>query len=442
MPHPRRRDEVRPPVRHAEDMRLTAHRPLAAIARGQSPGAIADAPGMAWPGVLVAHSLAAGQRWRHRRAARLTGVAVVTVAAVISGLQHHPTVSGYVAVAVAVAATAPLAALPRRSAPVLAIMLVAQAGIMLFGRLSWTVVLVSAWLLTLALCPLLLPRAAAAGALAAMEVMIVMTAFLPGTRNPVPWDATVAEAAIAIVAWGAGENVRARRQARAEQQAAASRLRALRDRDAASRERVELARELHDVVAHHVSLIAVKAATASYVVGSLPADAVTAFDEIADQARTALTELRTVLGVLREPGAPAPDTPLPGLDDLAGLVEIQQGHSIDVTLELAVDGATVPGSVQVCAFRIVQEALTNARRHAPGSRVQVSIHAGGGSLHVAVRDDGGRPGRTRAEPPGRGFGLRGIAERVAVLGGRAQAGALPGRGFEVTAVIPLPESGA
>jgi len=421
-------------------MRLTVRWPLAAASPGQRPGTPAAAPGMAWPGTLVARALAAGQQLWHRRVARLTAVTAVTADAVLSGLQHHPTISGRVAVVVAVAATAPLAALRRYPAAALAIMLAAQAGMLLAGRLSWTPVLVLVWLLTLALCPLLLPRAAAVGALAAMELVIVVAVFLPGTRNPVPWDATVAEAAIAIVAWGVGENIRARRQARAEQQAAASRLRALRDRDAASRERVELARELHDVVAHHVSLIAVKAATASYVTGSLPPAAVTAFDEIADQARTALTELRTVLGALREPGAPAAGTPLPGLDGLAELVESQQGHGTDVTLELAVRDAALPGFVQVCVYRIVQEALTNARRHAPGSRVRVGVCVADGDLRVTVRDDGGSgPGPGPAEPPGDGFGLRGITERVAALGGRAQAGARPGGGFEVAAVIPLPE---
>ena len=432
-------------------MRLTVRWPLAAASPGQRPGTPAAAPGMAWPGTLVARALAAGQQLWHRRVARLTAVTAVTADAVLSGLQHHPTISGRVAVVVAVAATAPLAALRRYPAAALAIMLAAQAGMLLAGRLSWTPVLVLVWLLTLALCPLLLPRAAAVGALAAMELVIVVAVFLPGTRNPVPWDATIAEAAIAIVAWGVGENIRARRQARAEQQAAASRLRALRDRDAASRERVELARELHDVVAHHVSLIAVKAATASYVTGSLPPAAVTAFDEIADQARTALTELRTVLGALREPGEPAADAPLPGLDGLAELVESQQGHGTDVTLDLAVRGPELPGFVQVCVYRIVQEALTNARRYAPGSRVRVGVRVAGRDLQVTVRDDGGGRsgpdghdgrGGAPAEPPGGGFGLRGIAERVAALGGRAQAGALPGGGFEVAAVIPLPEPAA
>jgi signal transduction histidine kinase len=117
--------------------------------------------------------------------------------------------------------------------------------------------------------------------------------------------------------------------------------------------------------------------------------------------------------------------------------------------------------VQVCVYRIVQEALTNARRHAPGSRVLVGVRVADGDLRVTVRDDGGGPGAglgpgparpeehgraaqepdggALAEPPEGGFGLRGIAERVAALGGRTQAGALPGGGFEVAAVIPLPE---
>jgi signal transduction histidine kinase len=143
-------------------------------------------------------------------------------------------------------------------------------------------------------------------------------------------------------------------------------------------------------------------------------------------------------------------------------VESQQGHGTDVTLDLAVRGPAPPGFVQVCVYRIVQEALTNARRHAPGSRVLVGVRVADGDLRVTVRDDGGGPGAglrppgparpeehgraaqepdggALAEPPEGGFGLRGIAERVAALGGRAQAGALPGGGFEVAAVIPLPE---
>jgi signal transduction histidine kinase len=218
----------------------------------------------------------------------------------------------------------------------------------------------------------------------------------------------------------------------------ASRVRDLTDSEAASRLRVELARELHDVVAHHVSLIAVQAATVPYTAGVLPAGAAAAFEEIAAEARTALAELRTVLGVLRTPGAALPDSPLHGLADLPDLVAGQRRIGVDVVLSLNADRDQVPESVQLCVYRVVQEALTNARRHAPGSPVQVRIRTDAENLHVRVHDDGS-PGRTwSGGEPDAGFGLRGISERVTALGGRVRAGAVPGGGFEVAAVIPVP----
>src|SRR5580765_4581401 len=125
--HPQGRDEARPRVRHAGRMRLTARWPPAAASPGQRPGTPIAAPGMAWPGTLVARALAAGQQWWHRRVALLAAAAAVTAAAVLSGLQHHPTISARVAVVAAVAATAPLAALRRYPGAALAIMLPAQA---------------------------------------------------------------------------------------------------------------------------------------------------------------------------------------------------------------------------------------------------------------------------------------------------------------------------
>ena len=385
----------------------------------------------------MAGVVAAGYRLARRPAGRLAAVAAVTVLAVLVGLQHHPTVDVRVAVLAAAAATAPLALLRRYPAPALAVMLTVQAGMLLLARLSWTPVLVLAWLAVIALCPLLLSRAVAIGALIAVEVVVVSGAFVRVGPDATPWDATAAEAAVAAVVWGAGENLRAWRRSRARQQAMASRVRALSDSEAASRVRVELARELHDVVAHHVSLIAVQAATVPYAAGPLPASAAAAFDEIAAEARTALAELRAVLGVLRTPGAALPDTPLHGLADLPELVAGQRRHGVDVALGLDADAGQVPESVQLCVYRVVQEALTNARRHAPGSHVRVTVRAGAGCVHVGVRDDGAcahpRPGR-EPEP---GFGLRGISERVTALGGRVRAGRVPGGGFEVAAVIPV-----
>jgi signal transduction histidine kinase len=435
---PRWRDEAARPVVHAGGMQLTAHQLVEDTAgSGAGDTACAAVIGMAWPGKAVAGAVAAGRRVGDRHAAQLAAAGGLTALAVVSGLQRHPTVDVRIAVLAAVAATAPLGAVRRHPAPALAVMLSAQAGMLLFGRLSWTAVLVLAWLFALALCPLLLSRAAAVAAVVAMEIVIAVGAFAPAGPNSTPWDATAAEAAVAVVAWGVGENLRAWRHARARQRAMASRVHALRDSDAASRARVELARELHDVVAHHVSLIAVKAATAPYTTTALPAAAAAALDEIAAEARTALAELRTVLGVLRAPGATLPDGPLHGLSDLPDLVAGHRRDGANVALSLDADRDRVPESVQLCVFRVVQEGLTNARRHAPGSRVRVGIHGGAGTLRVQVLDDGGPSQPGSAGEPEPGFGLRGISERVTALGGWVQAGRLPGGGFEVSAVIPL-----
>ena len=392
---------------------------------------------MAGPGRFVAGALAAGYRLGGRRSGRLAAVTGITVLAVLVGLQHHPTVNVRAAVLAAVAATAPFAVVRRYPAPALTVMLSVQGGMLVFGRLSWTPVLVLAWLAAVAVCPLLLSRAVAIGVLVAVEVLVALGAFVAAGANSTPWDATAAEAAAALVVWGAGENFRAWRHSRARQRAMASRVRNLSDSEAASRLRVELARELHDVVAHHVSLIAVQAATVSYTAGALPANAATAFAEIAAEARTALAELRTVLGVLRTPGAALPDAPLHGLADLPDLVAGQRRHGVDVTLSLDADGDQVPESVQLCVYRVVQEALTNARRHAPGSPVRVGIRADAEGLHVRVCDDGASGHPQAAGEHESGYGLRGVRERVIALGGRVQAGGVPGGGFEVAAVIPV-----
>jgi signal transduction histidine kinase len=188
---------------------------------------------------------------------------------------------------------------------------------------------------------------------------------------------------------------------------------AARDDQAVLEERARIARELHDVVAHHVSAIAVQADT-----GRLTGDAAQ-FEAIGDTAREAMTEMRRVLGVLRGPAGER--APQPGLADLRALLD---------GVPLETEGTPVPLSpgVDLTAYRIVQEALTNARRHAPGATVKVRLAYTPGAVTVLVRDDG--PGAGGPE----GHGLRGMRERVAMVGGSL---ALRNEdGFVVEAVLP------
>ena len=238
--------------------------------------------------------------------------AVLTTAAVLESNRSDGPISATVALVLGVLATAPIAVIRRYPLASISLVLTANAAFVVLGRLSWSVAAVAGWLLTLAACPVVWPRRRAVVAVALTEVAVLLgVAGLNG--NVTPWDATAAEALAVLAAWGAGEMARARRQTAAERAAVAEQVRDLRERDLLARERAGMARELHDVVAHHVSMIAVRAATAQYSVPDLSGSGRAAFDEIADEARTALTELRVVLGVLRSPDGAA--GPLAGGDE-------------------------------------------------------------------------------------------------------------------------------
>ncbi|MCT9080819.1 sensor histidine kinase [Streptomyces fulvoviolaceus] len=207
---------------------------------------------------------------------------------------------------------------------------------------------------------------------------------------------------------------------------------------AARGERARIARELHDVVAHHISMIAVQAETARLTTAGLPAEGATRFLAIGDTARTALTEMRRLLGVLRE-DANGTDTrverrPQPGLGQLLELLDESRDAAGSRT-RLIVSGpvgALDPG-IEVTAYRIVQEALTNARRHAPGAAVDVELRYGIEELAVRVRDNG--PGPASSDSPG--HGLLGMRERAAMVGGTLHTGPAPGGGFLVEALLPV-----
>jgi len=202
-------------------------------------------------------------------------------------------------------------------------------------------------------------------------------------------------------------------------------------------ERARISRELHDVVAHHISMIAVQAESARLTTPGMPAAGAQRLSAIGDTARSALTEMRRLLGVLREDSRDddvAGRRPQPGLRQLTELLDLTRDAS-GAGARLIVRGR-LPGldpGVELAAYRIVQEALTNARRHAPGAAVDVELHHTGDALAVRVRDNG--PGPPPAVPDG-GHGLAGMRERAAAVGGELRTGAAPGGGFLVTARLP------
>jgi signal transduction histidine kinase len=209
-------------------------------------------------------------------------------------------------------------------------------------------------------------------------------------------------------------------------------------------ERARIARELHDVVAHHISMVAVQAETARVATPGLPAEGAQRFAAIGDTARAALTEMRRLLGVLREDARadPAELRPQPGLTQLNELLdEARDAAGTGARLIVSGPPVTLDPGVELAAYRIVQEALTNARRHAPGAAVDVELRYTDEVLRVRVRDNG--PGLDErsggagvASSGGQGHGLAGMRERAAAVGGRLRTGAAAGGGFLVEATLP------
>jgi signal transduction histidine kinase len=253
------------------------------------------------------------------------------------------------------------------------------------------------------------------------------------------WVLTILLASLAPAAALAGIAIRAREEALAhstQRQVIAGSLL----EHTARGERARIARELHDVVAHHISMVAVQAETARLTTAGMPPAGAQRLSEIGDTARAGLTEMRRLLGVLREDtqaGAAdqQPDRqPQPGLRQLHELLDVAREASGAGT-RLIVSGppAVLDPGVELAAYRIVQEALTNARRHAPGAAVDVELRYADGTLLLRVRDNG--PGPPPVLPDG-SHGLLGMRERAAAVGGTLCSGAAAGGGFLVEARLP------
>jgi signal transduction histidine kinase len=267
----------------------------------------------------------------------------------------------------------------------------------------------------------------------AAPVLVIALAFHGGAT-------AVLLASVAPIAVGAAIARRARAE-EARQSAARAMLADTLTEHLARGERARIARELHDVVAHHISMIAVQAETARLTTPGLPAAGAQRFAEIGDTARAGLTEMRRLLGVLREDVSDAVGDrqPQPGLAQLAELIDSAREAS-GAAARLIVSGPVAPfdPGVELAAYRIVQEALTNTRRHAPGSAVDVELRYSGDALRLRVRDNGPGPSMSSlsSAAEGSGHGLLGMRERAATVGGSLRTGAASGGGFLVEAVLP------
>jgi signal transduction histidine kinase len=201
-------------------------------------------------------------------------------------------------------------------------------------------------------------------------------------------------------------------------------------------EHVRIARELHDVVAHHVSVMGVQAGAARVVMGREPRKATAALASIEASSREAVEELHRLLGFLRQAGDPDDLAPRPGVSQLPGLAAGISGPGLTVEVGIEGEQRPLPPTVDVSAYRIVQEALTNTLKHAGASRADVRLRYWPGELEVEVLDNG----RGATRPSGRrgGLGLIGMRERAALHGGQLTAGPAPGGGFAVRVKLPTP----
>src|SRR4051812_1332513 len=200
-------------------------------------------------------------------------------------------------------------------------------------------------------------------------------------------------------------------------------------------ERARVARELHDIVAHHLSMISVQAETARLTSTDLPADGRERFEQIGATARNALTEMRRLLGVLgQDTGNGADRAPQPALEQLADLVDSARDTGTNVRLALQGRAVELPAGIDLTAYRIIQEALTNARRHAPGADVDVELDYRPDALHLRIRDTGPGPEQENLTP---GHGLIGMRDRAAMVGGALSYGPGAGGGFTIEAELPI-----
>jgi len=270
---------------------------------------------------------------------------------------------------------------------------------------------------------------------------LVVGTSVPPWGSALFWPDMMRTFAILAVAAAIGDATRNRRAyvAEVEERAAeAERTREEETRRRVDEERLRIARELHDITAHSLSIVAVQSGAALHVLDTDPDAARGALVAIRATSRDALNELRAILGVLRGSGEAregAPLTPTPGLSRVADLAAPLRDAGLTVDLVGPESGDPLPAFVEASAYRIVQEALTNVLRHAGTASVRVALHRDDDTLTIDVVDDGS--GRTLLTQPAEGHGIAGMRERALALGGTFEAGPVKGGGWRVSAMLPL-----
>jgi len=365
--------------------------------------------------------------------AAVGGAVMLTAAAGPWGFQKGP---GQV---IPLLACVPVVMLRRRPLPVLGVATAAAGLVTATGKAS----LPFGVLLGLALyfSALGLPRAEsialAVAVAAALGATVVYSAFAVRTALP---PAEVVENFVPLAgAWFIADSVAARRRYQAGLAAQAERERAGQVRE----ERVRIAREMHDVVAHALAVITVQAGVGRCLAGKRPEEASTALESIETISRTAQDELRVVLGLLRdgEVGT-APLAPTPRLIDVKDLADTVRASGVSVELRMSGTDRQLSPSLELSMYRVVQEALTNVVKHAPGARVVAELAVSAGKVRLDVRDDGGPGGGGPGGGAPRaglaaGHGITGMRERIGAFGGWLVAGPVADGGFQVTAEVPI-----
>lgn len=352
-------------------------------------------------------------RWRVLVDTLLAGVVTVLALATVAGHTAPPLV-----IVLAVLSAAPIAV--RRRAPMSALLVMGAspvAYLLLYGTAPNTGIGLLVGVFSVATYRT--RPVAAAGWLVATTLLAIAYARIPTGMN---WLGFTEGALLITAAWVLGASTRnwAWRAERAE--------RAVRD------ERGRIARELHDIVAHHMSVISLQTGVAEYVLDTDLPTARRALVTVGDTSREALTEMRRLLDVLRMDDDDADNHPQPGLADLDALVRRVRDAGIPVEFEITGTATALPAGPDLCAYRTAQEALTNVLRHAGPATARLTVDYGGDLLTLSVTDDGaGRPGPPHAS----GRGLAGLRERAALYGGTLMAGPRPEGGFRVTVRLPL-----